>query len=106
MRWWNAEYTREERAAEEAGARRRLTDVFGIARPEMPVDAAKHLARLQWLALRPGSDVHVAEKAGVEAVVCSGQGPNDVQVWLGGRLACAGFAGIRVLGWKDGRQLL
>ena len=80
MRWWDAAYGAGERAAGEAAASRRRTDVFGIARPEMPEDAAKHLAHLQWLGLKPGSDLRVAASKEVEAVVCSGQGPNDVQV--------------------------
>lgn len=80
VRWWDAAHGAGERAASEAAAPRRRTDVFGIARPEMPDDAAKHLAHLQWLALKPGSDLRMAAAKGVEAVVCSGQGPNDVQV--------------------------
>ena len=80
VRWWDSAHGAGERAASEAAAPRRHTDVFGIARPEMPADAAKHLAHLQWLALKPGSDTRVAAAKGVEAVVCSGQGPNDVQV--------------------------
>lgn len=79
MRWWNAAHAQGDRAAEDAAAPRRRVDVFGIARPELPDDAA-HLARLQWLALRPGSDTRVAGKAGVQGVACSGAGPNDVQV--------------------------
>lgn len=80
VRWWDSAHGAGERAASEAAAPHRRTDVFGIARPEMPADAAKHLAHLQWLALKPGSDTRVAAAKGVEAVVCSGQGPNDVQV--------------------------
>ncbi len=83
VRWWDSAHGAGERAASEAAAPRRHTDVFGIARPEMPADAAKHLAHLQWLALKPGSDTRVAAAKGVEAVVCSGQGPNDVQVGSG-----------------------
>lgn len=80
VRWWDSAHGAGERAASEAAAPHRRTDVFGIARPEMPADAAKHLAHLQWLALKPGSDTRVAAAKGVEAVVCSGQGPNDVQI--------------------------
>ena len=80
MRWWaHANYSSGDQATGEAAVPRRRTDVFGVARPELPADAAKHLSQLQWLGLKPGSDERVASVAGVEAVVCSGQGPHEVQ---------------------------
>lgn len=80
VRWWNAAQAAGDRAQDEAAAPCRRVDVFGVARPELPADAAAHLARLQWLALRPGCDARVAGKADVQGVACSGAGPNDVQV--------------------------
>lgn len=85
VRWWHAAQSAGKRAAAEAAAPVRRTDVFGVARPDMPEDAAKHLSQLQWLALKPGSDERVAAARRVEAVVCSGQGPNDVQARTAGR---------------------
>lgn len=76
MRSRSAAYGQEERASAEAGADvPHQLDVFGIARPPLNLQPA-----LVWHGLRPGDDARIARAAGVGAVVCSGQGPNDVTV--------------------------
>lgn len=84
VRWWNAAHEAGEQAAQDAAAPTPRIDVFGVRRPDLPTaDAAgKRLSRMQFLGLRPGSDERVAAAAGVEGVVCSGQGPNEVQARL------------------------
>lgn len=76
VRWWSAAHVQEERAAAEgAAATPAQLDVFGVARP--PLDLQRSMV---WHGLRPGDDTRVARAAGVGAVVCSGQGPNDVRI--------------------------
>lgn len=84
VRWWGAAYSEGEQAVSE-GAPTRL-DVFGVARADVALPLACGLA---WQGLRPGSDTRVASHPVVDAVVCSGVGPNDVQVWgSGARRRC------------------
>ncbi|KAL4447685.1 hypothetical protein ABPG75_004904 [Micractinium tetrahymenae] len=76
VRWWSAAHGQEERAAAEGSpVSPQQLDVFGVARP--PLDLQRVLV---WHGLRPGEDTRMARAAGVDAVVCSGQGPNDVQI--------------------------
>ncbi|PSC75198.1 Sodium hydrogen exchanger 7 [Micractinium conductrix] len=59
----------------EAEAAPKKLDVFGVGRPD-----ATPQRSLLWTGLKPGADARVASVPGVDAVVCSGLGPNDVQI--------------------------
>ena len=73
MRWWSAAYGQSQRWEAEAAPKK--LDVFGVGRPD-----ATPQRSLLWTGLKPGADARVASVPGVDAVVCSGLGPNDVQV--------------------------
>lgn len=75
MRWWSSAYAQGEQFI--AAPTKTKLDVFGIARPDV---AAAQQRSLVWQGLRPGCDLRIAAQPGVDAVVCSGLGPNDVKV--------------------------
>lgn len=80
VRSWSAAYGQADRAVAKAAAAAGNApsgqlDVFGVGR-----ESLENRRSMVWQGLRPGADVRVASRQDVNAVVCSGHGPNDVRI--------------------------